>query len=130
MTTTEPATEPDWPDLEAALLDRVFSFPTVVETPDDFPTPLARVNRVGGSVRGVTDRARIEITFYGDKREDAREGDREIRRIMLGFARGGTLPNGVYIDHVHEDTSPTNVPYEDRDVRRPIGVYIVHTRQQ
>ena len=122
---------PAFPDVEAALLDLLSTVATtVVETGDPLSPPVIRINRVGGAVYGnLTDRPRVEIACYGSKRADARTLDEQVRQAMLAYYHGGTTPDGVLLDRVREDTSPTPIPYEAPDVRRVVSTYVVSLRR-
>jgi hypothetical protein len=114
---------PPFPDAETVVMTLLESVaPTVTATPADLTPPLIRVQRVGGSDDGITDRPRVEVACYGSDRAGAWQLAEQCRQLVLGSTR--TRVAGVLIDAARTANPPTQVPYATtEDVRRVVAYF-------
>jgi hypothetical protein len=119
---------PPFPDAETVVMTLLEpAAPTVTATPADLVPPLIRVQRVGGSDDGITDYPRMEIACYGKDRAQAWQLAEQCRQLVLGSVR--THVGGVLIDNARTDHSPTQVSYENADLRRIIAYFRLSWRR-
>lgn len=106
--------------LEPLAPDRV-----VTSTPADLeenPEPTIRVQRIGGTDDGVTDRPRIEVACFAATRGAAQQLQQQCQRLVL--AAGCTEVDGVLVDRAFTDTGPIQPPrYPNPDVRWVPAIY-------
>ncbi|MGW5720777.1 phage tail termination protein [Amycolatopsis sp. NPDC003865] len=111
-----------WPDAETVVMAMLSPIArTVTSTPNPLPTPIIRVQRVGGSDDRITDFPRIEIACYGENRAQAWDLSEQCRQTIL--ASRATLVAGVLVDNADTDTPAQQIPYDDPDVRRVVAYY-------
>src|SRR6478752_4161142 len=123
-----------YPDIELVLMDMLSSFgPTVTATGTTVPAGTILIERIGGPDNGVTDKPRVQISFFGDTRGAAWQLCRVAQQKML--ASCGTLVSGQYvtnvlIDYAETATPPKQIPEQGRDSRIVQIVMEFHLRRQ
>lgn len=111
-----------FPDAELvvmALLDDLASNGTT--EPLEISGAFVRIQRVGGSDDGVTDRARVEVLCYHDTRPLAQALAVEVRRRIS--AAGCTVAGGALIDRAFPEVAPVHETYRNNDARAVPAVY-------
>src|SRR6478609_5262493 len=121
-----------YPDIELVLMDMLSSLGnTVTATGTTIPAGTILIERIGGPDNGVTDKPRVQITFFGATRAAAWALCRISQQIML--ASCGTLVSGqfvtnVLIDYAETATPPKQIPEMGRDSRMVQIVMEFHLR--
>ena len=123
-----------WPDIELVLMDMLAAYGTpVTATGTTIPAGTILIERIGGPDNGVTDKPRVQLSFYGATRGDAWRQCRTAQQVML--ASGGKLVSGQYVTNVLVDyaataTPPKQIPEQGRDSRIVQIVMEFHLRRQ
>jgi hypothetical protein len=126
--------QPNFPDIELVCLDLLGSLGnTVTATGTDVPNGTILVERIGGPDDGITDRPRVQITAYGNTRQNAWALIENCRQRIL--ACGGTLVSGEHVNNVLIDlartaTPPRQLPEFGRGARIVQAVFEFHVRRQ
>lgn len=111
-----------WPDAETVVMAMLTPIArTVTSTPNPMPTPIIRVQRVGGSDDRITDFPRIEVACFGENRAQAWDLAEQCRQTIL--ASRATVVGGTLVDNATTDTPAQQIPYDDPDVRRVVAYY-------
>lgn len=133
--TVEFAAFSDVEEVVMALLERAPALGDAVQTlpPDMDGRVVIRVLRVGGRDDGITDRALVDVSVFAPTYTQARTVAEQVRQRML--AAGGTKvptasrPAGVLIDRCGTASGPTEIPYDNPDLRRKPATYQVDLRR-
>lgn len=117
-----------FPDAETVMMTLLEPIaPTVTSTPAELNVPITRVQLVGGSDDGITDRPRMEVPCYGADRAKAWQLAERRRQVVLGSVRSevATETARVLIDNA----VPTTYPGAVRDQRgRAAGDRLLRVR--
>ena len=122
-----------FPDAETVMMTLLAPLVAVGRTGTSTPPDLesgafVRVQRVGGTDDGVTDRPRVEVACFASTRAAAQALQAECRRVIL--AAGATAVAGVLIDRAVTDTGPVTPPrWENLDVRWVPAFYRLEWRR-
>ncbi len=123
---------PGFIDVEKALgslLDDLGEVGTAV--PETIPDPYICVQRVPGSGsngQGWEDTAHVEVQTWAKTRPESLALNTEIRNRLAG-ARGVATPQGL-IDRIKEAGPPTQLPWEDEQMRWVPSTWQVTSRKQ
>lgn len=119
-------------DVEALLVAYLATVPGVQGVSVDLPhgvrdaLPWVQVNRVGGADDYVTDRATVDIESFHTTRADARTLARTVHAFMMRLRH--TAVSGVLVDSVETMSGPLWVNYEDENLQRYVGTYVIESR--
>lgn len=136
----------DWPDIEALVISRLL--PRVKEAVDpdgsrgldvdasvrtddlDAGVWFVRVQAIGGTDNGLTERVRVDVEAFAPERADAMDLAHAARRIMQGLAGTADADGGRLIDAVRTAQRPIVLPYRNDKTTRVGASYDVETRLQ
>lgn len=136
----------DWPDIEALLIARLLprvkdamdpdgtrglSVDASVRTDDlDAGVWFVRVQAIGGTDNGLTERVRVDVEAFAPERADAMDLAHAVRRIMHSLAGTADADGGRLIDTVATAQRPIVLPYRNDKTTRVGASYDVETRLQ
>jgi hypothetical protein len=122
----------DFPDVEQALCDLLEQFaPTFTVTGNDLDPPAILVQKMpspGTDRLGLVDTTIVEIQCFGVQRPASVVLNNQVRGVLAG-ARLVDSTQGL-LDAITESSSPSQIPYEDEDIRRVTSVWVVTARQK
>lgn len=123
-----------FPDAELVAMDLLAPLgATVTQTSEDLAPPVVQVQRVGGTDDGITDRPRVQVTYFGATRplawELAGQGRQLIQAARGTVVTGTNVPSGVFIDTTSTDVGGVQVPDPNRDIRKVIETYSLSYRR-
>lgn len=136
----------DWPDIEALLIGRLLPRVKAELDPDgsrgldvdasvrtdalDNGVWFVRVQAIGGTDNGLTERVRVDVETFAPQRADAMDLGHAVRRIMHSFAGTSDPDGGRLIDTVTTAQRPIVLPYRNDKATRVGASYDVETRLQ
>jgi hypothetical protein len=122
----------DFPDVEQALCDLLEQFaPTFTVTGNDLDPPAILVQKMpspGTDRLGLFDTTIVEVQCLGVERPASVVLNNQVRGVLAG-ARLVDSTQGL-LDTITESSSPSQIPYEDEDIRRVTSVWVVTARQK
>lgn len=91
--------------------------------------PVAIVERVGGSMDGVTDRAEVQVSVWAATRNAAWEAIRNIAEEFNRLRFGGRVA-GVFVDTTEQISGGIQIASNDPDERRVNAIFRLDVRAQ
>lgn len=121
-------------DAEAVVLEILDAVaPTVTATPAEFEPPMVLVQRSGGEDDGITDYPSVEVTCFGETRQDAWRMAEQCRQMILAAACTAVevdgFPLGVLVDVTSTVTPAQQLPDPRRDLRVVTASYRLGMRR-
>jgi hypothetical protein len=122
-----------FPDAELVAMDLLAPLAvTVTQTNENLTPPVVQVQRVGGTDNGITDRPRVQVTYFGATRPQAwalAGRGRQLVQAAAGTAVSGAHVSGVFIDSTSTEAGGVQVPDPNRDIRKVIETYSLTYRR-
>lgn len=118
----------EWfPDEFAPLADGTFRTGRVFPPNVQDMLPFCRVTDIGGNDDGITDRPLIDVDIMAATFKQARDLAVGVQARVLGCPWRAS--NGVVLDRARTAMRPHDVPWDDDNVFRFYGSYIISARR-